>query len=481
MSDLFNILVIDDDPTMRDCCLQVLSRQGCTVQVAENGQQGLAQLQMQQFDVVLLDLKMPGLGGLDVLERIRLIDPDVSVIMITGFATVQSAVRSMKGGAFDFIPKPFTPALLRTVVSRALEQRRSRPVDADPPAEAVRRAGEAGPGDTAPPAEAVRRAGGGVERLIGETTLMKRLRMMIRRIGASGSTVLITGESGTGKELVARALHRHSPRSAAPFVVVDCGCLVDSLAEAELFGHVKGAFTGADCTRQGRFQQADGGSIFLDEISNVNIFTQHKLLRVLQEFEVGPIGSDEMVRVDVRVIAASNADLAERVKNGCFREDLYHRVNVIPIHLPALRDRRGDIPLLAEHFFRVFNASRREGRLKGISDAAFRVLEEYDWPGNVRELENLIERSAVLTDHETIGEADWAWDHKGSMPGHAEGIPQTTLLCDAEREHIRHVLARYNQNILRSARALGIDRKTLRQKARKYGLLGGVEPPPPPQ
>jgi len=458
MSDLFNILVVDDDPTMRDCCLQVLSRQGCTVHMAENGQQGLGQLQMQQMDVVLLDLKMPGLGGLEVLERIRLIDPDVSVIMITGYATVESAVRSMKGGAFDFIPKPFTPALLRTVVSRALEERRHRPAGIDEPV----------PGD----------APGGVERLIGDAPVMKRLRMMIRRIGASGSTVLITGESGTGKELVARALHRHSPRRAAPFVVVDCGCLVDSLAEAELFGHVKGAFTGAEYARQGRFQQADGGSIFLDEIGNVNIFTQHKLLRVLQEFEIGPIGSDEMVRVDVRVIAASNADLAERVKNGTFREDLYHRLNVIPIHLPPLRDRHADIPLLAEHFFRVFNTTRREDRLKGISGAALRQLEEYDWPGNVRELENLIERSVVLTDHEVIGEADWAWDHHEPTPGRAGSIPRPTLLCDAEREHIRHVLARYNQNILRSARALGIDRKTLRQKARKYGLLGDVEPPP---
>ena len=451
MNSPFNILVIDDDATMRDCCRQVLARDGCRVELAENGEQGLVCLQAEPYDVVLLDLKMPGMGGLDVLDRLKLIDPDAAVIIITAFATVESAVRSMKGGAFDFIPKPFTPGMLRTVVSKALERRRLAPRSAHDEAA----------------------NSGGVFNsnvLIGETPVMKRLRSMIRRVGASGSTVLITGESGTGKELVARALHHHSPRVQGPFVVVDCGCLVENLAEAELFGHVKGAFTGADFERPGRFQQANGGSIFLDEISNISPAAQHKLLRVLQEFEINPVGSSEVLHVDVRVIAATNADLGARVKEGSFREDLYYRLNVIPIRIPALRERREDIPPLAEHFFRVFNEKRRSGRLKGIASGAVRLLGEYDWPGNVRELENLIERAVVLSENEVLTETDLS-NLEAFASSDAESARPSVLLSQAEREHIRNVLIRHNYNIVRSAQALGIDRKTLRHKARKYGLL----------
>jgi len=455
MSPSFNVLVIDDDPTMRDSCRQVLSRQGCRVKLAENAEQGLAYLQGEPYDVVLLDLRMPGMSGLDALDRIKLIDPDVVVVVITGFASVDGAVRSMKGGAFDFIPKPFTPSMLRTIVTRALEHRRPAAPEAD----------NAAGGD-----------GRGAESLIGITPAMQRLRRMIRRIGKSGSTVLITGESGTGKELVARALHFHSPRARAPFVVVDCGCLVENLAEAELFGHVMGAFTGANYARPGRFELADGGTIFLDEICNISPVVQHKLLRVLQEPEITRLGSTKSIRVDVRTIAATNSDLCAGVGRGNFREDLYYRLNVIPICLPPLRDRREDIPLLAEHFFHVFNKKRRNGELKGISSAAVRMLGQHTWPGNVRELENVIERAVVLAESEVLTEDDLTG--KGVLPpfGAPETAGQGMLLSQAEKKHIRRVLEEHSFNILRSARALGIDRKTLRHKARKYGLLAGPAP-----
>jgi len=454
MSASFNILVIDDDPAMRDSCRQVLSRQGCRVQLAESGEQGLAYLQDRPYDVVLLDLKMPGIDGLDALDRIKLIDPYVAVVIITGFATVDKAVKSMKSGAYDFIPKPFTPSMLRKIVGRALEERPARP-ESDEEVHAARN-------------------GSGAGSLIGDTSTMRRLRQMIRRIGNSGSTVLITGESGTGKELVARALHYHSPRAAKPFVVVDCGCLIETLAEAELFGHAKGAFTGAAFDRPGRFEMANGGTIFLDEVCNISPAVQHKLLRVLQEPEITPLGSGRVIRVDVRAIAATNAELSSQVKCGRFREDLYYRLNVIPIHLPPLRERRDDIPLLAEHFFHLFNKKRRNACLKGISESAMRLLESYDWPGNVRELENVIERAVVLSENEVLGESDLV-GHGALSPSGPPGGPEGggLLLSHAEKEHIRQVLVRYDYNILRSARALGIDRKTLRHKARKYGLIEG--------
>jgi DNA-binding NtrC family response regulator len=453
MSSSFNILVIDDDSAMRDSCRQVLSRQGCRVQLAESGEQGLACLQGQPYDVVLLDLKMPGIDGLEALDRIKLIDPDVAVVIITGFATVDKAVRSMKNGAYDFIPKPFTPIMLREIVGRALKERQVR---TDTPDE-TDSAGD----------------GLGAGSLIGNTPTMRRLRQMIRRIGSAGSTVMVTGESGTGKELVARALHHHSPRARGPFVVIDCGCLIESLAEAELFGHAKGAFTGAAFDRPGRFEMANGGTIFLDEICNISPTVQHKLLRVLQEPEITPLGSTRVIRVDVRTIAATNAELSSQVKCGSFREDLYYRLNVIPIHLPPLRERRDDIPLLAEHFFHLFNKKRRNACLKGISDGGMRLLESYQWPGNVRELENVIERAVVLSENEVLGESDLI-GHGALSPSDAPGVlAGGLLLSQAEKEHIRHVLMRYDYNILRSAQALGIDRKTLRHKARKYGLIKG--------
>jgi len=443
----YNLLMIDDDPAMRDCCQQTLSTPGCRVQLAESGEEGLAFIQRESYDVVLLDLKMPGMHGHDVLDRIRLIDPTVAVIIITGYATVEGAVKSMRNGAFDFIPKPFTPALLRSVVARALEQQTARTDTADSETAADNSAASS---------------------LIGNTHSMRRLRKMIKRIGASGSTVLITGESGTGKELVARALHHHSPRTVEAFVVVDCGCLVDNLAETELFGHVKGAFTGADAGREGRFCQAHGGTIFLDEIGNTSEFVQHKLLRVLQSSEFTPVGSSQQMSVDVRVIAATNIDLSEQAKNGKFRKDLYYRLNVIPICLPPLRERKDDIPLLAEYFFDEFNAKLRNRRLKGITTGAMRILINHDWPGNVRELENVIERATVLCESDSIGEDDLAGQLNESL---ADISTARKTLSDAEREHIEEVLARNDYNIARSARILQIDRKTLRHKARKYGLI----------
>ena len=444
-----NILVIDDEESMRDSCQQVLCRDGNIVKVAENGSAGLAMLKRESFDLIILDLKMPGLSGMEVLKKIKENDSEAVVIVITGYATVESAVEAMKTGAFDFIPKPFTPDSLRAIVRRALERRGLA-------LENVLLRSEL-------------EASFGPDVIIGQSKSMKNVEELVQKVGPTDTTVLISGESGTGKELVARAIHRHSCRIDKPFVAVDCGSLVENLFESELFGHVKGSFTGATATKYGRFELADGGTLFFDEIGNISINIQTKLLRVLQEREITKVGGSQIIKVDVRIIAATNKDLQKAVKAGELREDLFYRLSVVPITIPALRERKDDIPLLANHFLRKYNKKRKKN-VKAISDQAMNALVEYDWPGNVRELENAIERAVVLSENEIVKPSDLLYYGLNVGMPPLSDTDEVQRLVDVEREHIVKTLKIFNGHKGKTSKALGIDRKTLRLKLRRFGI-----------
>jgi len=444
-----NILVIDDEETMRDSCQQTLSRNGNMVEVAEDGLMGLAMLERESFDLVILDLKMPGLSGMEVLKKIKESNPEAMVIVITGYATVESAVEAMKKGAYDFIPKPFTPDSLRVIVKRALDRKELA-------LENVLLRGEL-------------KTSFGPEIMVGQNKLMKKVEELVQKVGPTDTTVLISGESGTGKELVARAIHRHSRRRDKPFVAVDCGSLVESLFESELFGHVKGAFTGATATKYGRFELANGGTLFFDEIGNITINIQTKLLRVLQEREITKVGSSQVIKVDVRIVAATNKDLQEAIKAGTFREELFYRLSVVPITLPPLREKRDDIPLLANHFLRKYNKKRKKN-IRAISDRAMQALVEYDWPGNVRELENAIERAVVLTENEVIKPSDLLYYGLSAEIPSRSDAGERQRLVDIEKGHIAKTLKMFNGHKGKTAESLGIDRKTLRSKLKRYGM-----------
>ena len=444
-----NILIIDDEEIMRDSCRQTFSQDGNRVEAAEDGLKGLAMLEKESFDLVILDLKMPGLSGMEVLKKIRESNPEAMVIVITGYATVESAVEAMKNGAYDFIPKPFTPDSLRMIVKRALEKKQLA-------LENVLLRSEV-------------KASLGQESIIGQSEIMKKVEQLVRKVGPTDTTVLVTGESGTGKELVARAIHRHSVRREKPFVVVDCGGLVENLFESELFGHVKGSFTGAIATKYGRFELANGGTLFFDEIGNISINIQTKLLRVLQEREITKVGSSQVIKVDVRIIAATNRDLEKAVEGETFREDLFYRLSVVPITLPALRERRDDIPLLANHFLQKYNKKRGKN-IRSISEQATKALVGYDWPGNVRELENAIERAVVLSENDVIKPTDLFYYSLNVENASKSDAAKAKRLIDVEREHIAKTLKMFNGHRGKAAESLGIDRKTLRAKLEKYGI-----------
>jgi two-component system, NtrC family, response regulator HydG len=449
MSSQANILVIDDEESMRDSCQQTLARTVNRVQVALDGATGLAALEKESFDLVILDLKMPGLSGMEVLKKIRQKYPQVVVIVITGYATIESAVEAIKGGAYDFLPKPFTPVALRAIVARALDRRALA-------LENILLRDEL-------------KASFGPEEIIGQSESMKKIEAMVRKVSPTDATVLICGESGTGKELVARAIHRHSSRIDKPFVVVDCGSLVENLFESELFGHVKGSFTGATATKYGRLELANGGTVFFDEIGNISTNIQTRLLRVLQERQITKVGSAQVIKVDVRVVAATNKDLHQAARMGTFRDDLFYRLSVVPITLPPLRKRRGDIPLLADYFLRKYNQKRKK-TVRAISDRAMKALVEYDWPGNVRELENAIERAVVLTENDVIEPSDLLYYGLSVETPSGSDAAGLQRLADVEKEHIARTLRQYAGHRGKTADALGIDRKTLRSKLKRYGL-----------
>ncbi|SDZ75158.1 two component, sigma54 specific, transcriptional regulator, Fis family [Desulfuromusa kysingii] len=375
-NSVHKILVIDDEAVIREGLRQALTLEGYQVIVAPNGKVGMEKLQKDSFSVVISDLKMPIMGGIEVLKTIAVLQPNVPVIIITGFATVDSAVDAMKNGAFEYLTKPFLPDQIVEKVQAAIKQRLLN-LESEIISESI-------------PDESV------ADSFIGKSEAMQKVFQRILQVAPTASSVLITGESGTGKELVARAIHNNSPRKEEPFVAIDCNSLPENLLESELFGHVKGSFTGATQSKPGLFSVASGGSLFLDEIANLSMATQAKLLRVLQQREVAPIGGTKATPIDIRLIAATNRGLDKMVEEGTFRDDLYFRLNIIPISLPPLRERAGDIPLLIGYFLKKF--SEEVGReIKGLSADAHLALHDYPFPGNVRELENIIERAVVLS------------------------------------------------------------------------------------
>jgi two-component system, NtrC family, response regulator HydG len=440
------ILVIDDDKTMRDACHQILARQGFQVEQAANARQGLGLLEKSSFDVILLDLVMPDLEGLETLKRIKSLDANCEVIIITGYGSIPTAVEAMKAGAFHFLSKPFAPDELRTIIIRALEKRQLNLENLYLRQELKSKDGRG--------------------TVVYQSESMARLMEMSSRVAAADSTVLITGESGTGKSIIARRIHQLSLRAKRPFITVDCGTLVETLFESELFGHVKGAFTGADANKVGKFELAQHGTLFFDEISNISLEVQAKLLRAVEERKISKVGSHRVISVDVRLIAATNRDLTQAIKEGSFRDDLFYRLNVVSLNIEPLRKRRDDIPLLVDHFLEKYN-TRLHKQIKGISPAALEVFMGHDWPGNVRELENTVERLVVLSTGPYLESEDLAYAGLFSAPA-----PESTSLDlkDLEREHIRRTLQKFGGHKSDTARALGIDRKTLREKLKRYDI-----------
>jgi len=448
VSDRATILIADDEEAMRDACRQVLAPQGFVLKEASSGDGALEILRRECFDLVILDLRMPRVDGMEVLRRVQQESPGTATVVITGFATVESAVEAMKLGAADFLPKPFTPDLLRLTVRRVLN--------------GARMAKE----NLLLKSQLEECRGGGYE-LVGQSDAMRQIHDLVRRVGPTDSTVLIMGESGTGKELVARAIRDHSPRRDKPFVTVDCGSLVGTLFESELFGHIRGSFTGATSLKHGRFELASGGTIFFDEVANVSPDIQGKLLRVVQEREFTRVGATQVIPVDVRILAATSRNLPEEIRESRFREDLFYRLCVVPIVLPPLRQRRDDIPLLANYFLQK-HKNRGSGKVRGFTKEASDALARHDWPGNVRELENAVERGIVLARGDLITPADLLYYGPLMKPG----APADELLplAAVEKQHVAKVLRCHAGNRSAAARALGIDRKTLWRKIREYGL-----------
>jgi len=441
------ILVVDDEYAVRDSLCHWFEKDGYRVTAVENATEALRAFQDHRFDVVLLDIKMPGMDGMELQAHIHKIDPSLAVIMITAFASVETAVQALKQGAFDYVTKPIDPDELSHLVKRALEKRRLE-------RENLRLK------ETLDDLVAV-------DTIIGDSPPMRKVLELVRHVADTDATVLIRGESGTGKELIARAIHANSPRRYFPIVPVNCGALPETLLESELFGHEKGAFTGAQYRRKGKIEMADGGTLFLDEVGAVSPRMQVDLLRALESKEITRIGGSRPFKVDFRVICATNEDLEKAVEESRFREDFYYRINVFTIEAPPLRTRRSDIPLLAEHFRDRF-ARQMDKRITGISPEAMKRLREHDWPGNVRELANAVERAMVVGRPPEIRPDDLPLGAPRPIltPSDAEPVS----LAELEKRHVASVLEHTGWNITRTAEVLGIDRVTVYNKIKKYGL-----------
>ncbi len=441
------ILVVDDETTIRTGIAQVLGRREMEVATAADSRAALELLAERPVGIVLLDVKLPDMDGVELLKIIRREYPETEVIMITGYPAIQGAVECIKRGAMDYLVKPFRVDELETLVAKAQDLLIQKHALLSP--------------------DESRRQG--IDFIVGQSPAMQKVFAKIRRAAPSDSTVLLTGESGTGKELAARAIHNLSPRRDKEFVPVDCSALVETLLESELFGHVKGSFTGAHQTKHGLFELANHGTFFFDEITNLSLNIQAKLLRVIQEREFMKVGSQKRIKLDIRIIASSNRDLQEAIKAGDFREDLFYRLSVIPIDLPPLRERAGDIPLLVEHFLQKYR-ERGNREITGISSQAMKMLGAYSWPGNVRELEHTIERIVILEDGDIIRP-----EHLPSFISQRQGEFQVFsdgeyTLEELEKRYIQMILRRTKGRRQDAARILGINRKTLGHKIEKYNL-----------
>ena len=456
------ILVVDDEPDMVENCTRILRRAGYRVLATTDPERALALVESERPDVVLTDLKMPGIDGMELMRRAHELDPTLPIIMITAFGSIESAVAAIKAGAFDYLPKNFSVDELTVDVERALRQRALGVENRNLRAQLA--------------------AALGLENVISTSPAMAQVFELVKKAARSEANILVRGESGTGKELIARAIHANSPRAAKPFIPVDCASLPENLLESELFGHEKGAFTGAVRAKSGLMEVADGGTLFLDEIGELPVGLQSKFLRALQERQIRRVGGTALVDVDVRVVSATNRDIRDAILKGTFREELYYRVNVIEIQLPPLRERTGDIPLLVHAFLRRYG----QARVQRCGDDAMAALEAYRWPGNVRELQNVIERACALADGDTIQRADLP-DHVLGVGGAVGGGPlsgdarlETTSLPlkDAkeqwmsvlEASYLRRLLESHDGNISAAAKVAGIDRKTFHRLVTKHGI-----------
>jgi two-component system response regulator HydG len=452
MAEKTKILVVDDEVSHRTMLRAVLTAEGYAITEAADGSEALKAVAQEPFDLILMDLRMTTMDGIEALTRIRQISPLVPVLIMTAYASVKTAVEALKAGAFDYVTKPLDIDELKVLIDKALDHYHLKRENLS----LKERLGDRF--DFA--------------RIIGRSAPMKTLLETLALVAPTDATVLILGESGTGKEVIANALHQNSLRAGGPFVKVACAALPEQLLESELFGHEKGAFTGAAARREGRFQMADTGTIFLDEVGEMSPATQTKLLRALQERAFEPLGSSRTVTVDIRVIAATNKDLTGEVKAGRFREDLYYRLNVVPLTMPPLRERREDIPLLADHFLAVFKEKNKKP-LKAISGKALDLLVRYDWPGNVRELENCIERAVILARDEVIVPADLPPQIHQQPQDSADAalcLPYGISLNEMEKALILKTLDETGGNRTRSAEILGINRRTLQNKLKDYGI-----------
>ncbi len=442
----YSVLVVDDDRYVNDYVLETVTRAGFDAAAVYSGEEALEKIKARSFDIVLTDLKMHEMDGLTLLEHIKRISPETIVVIMTAYGTVEKAVSAIKKGAHDFLLKPVTPETVEHVLSRITEM-----IDLRTQNEIMRN-------DLAHK----------FQNMIGKTSIMKGIFDLIQSVAAARSTVMITGDSGSGKEMVARAIHYCSNRREGPFIKLNCAALPETLVEAELFGYEKGAFTDAKRTHRGRFELAHEGTLLLDEISEMPLNLQSKLLRVIQEREFERVGSSQTISVDVRVIATSNRNLKEYILAGRFREDLFYRLNVIPIHLPALRERREDIPLLVDHFIRKYNGENSKD-ITGISQQALRMLMKYHWPGNVRELENMIERAVVTTREDRLTENDFPVELAiGETAAPEGGLHVPMKLEDGNKYLILKTLEKFNGNKTKAAEALGVSARTIRNKLAEY-------------
>jgi len=452
-----NILVIDDDKIILDSLCEFLSLEGFRTSGAETVKSALAKLEEENFCLVLTDVNLPDGDGLELLDTIKQNYPQTVVIVITGYGTIDSAVKAIKKGAYDYLTKPIIDDELRLAIERAINQQLliSENENLRSQLEQKRR----------------------LENIISHNYKMAKIFDLVEAVADSKTTILMAGPSGTGKSMLARAIHQHSSRSEKPFVEVSCGALPETLLESELFGHVRGSFTGAVNDKEGKFLAADSGTIFLDEIANASPALQSKLLRVLEDRQFEPVGSNKTRTVDTRIILASNRDISEEVRQGRFREDLYYRINVVAIELPPLCERVGDVRLLAEHFLRMYTIQHNRSKL-GITDEAIEYLERYPWPGNVRELENIIERATLLSKGKFIGPEDLPESIKREQSRQSKQYKSMSLkeaLAGPEKEIIRQALQANHWNRQETAKALDINRTTLFKKMKHYGLYAEAE------